>query len=232
MARILIIDDEIQIRRLLRIGLESQGFEIKEARDGREGLEEIRGTKPDLVLLDLNLPDRTGLDVLRETRSWSDVPFVAISVRNAEEDIVEILNAGADDYVVKPFRTGELVARIMAALRRRRPEPGSDVFGSGGMEIDFASRDVTVDGKGLKLTPTEYALLGLLARHAGRILTHKQILREVWGPNQEEEGNYLRVYVASLRKKIERDPARPELIITEPGVGYRLAIKEPGRPGE
>jgi two-component system, OmpR family, KDP operon response regulator KdpE len=226
MTRILIIDDEIQIRRLLRISLESQGFEIKEARDGREGLEEIRGTKPDLVLLDLNLPDLSGLEVLKETRAWSDVPFLAISVRNAEEDIVEVLNAGADDYVVKPFRTGELVARISAALRRRRPEPGSEVFRSGGVAIDFASREVTVDGEGIKLTPTEYALLGLLARHAGRILTQKQILREVWGPNQEEEGNYLRVYVAGLRKKLERDPARPELIVTEPGVGYRLRIAE------
>jgi two-component system KDP operon response regulator KdpE len=222
MIRVLAIDDEVPIRRLLRISLEKRRFQVFGAATGEEGLRLAMGVKPDVVLLDLNLPDMGGREVLRSLREWSSIPVIVLSVRNAEEDIVDLLNGGADDYVVKPFNTGELAARIHVVLRRRAPQAVEKVFTSGDLAVDIANRIVTVGGREVKLTPTEYAILRLLVQHAGKVLTHRQILQEVWGPNAEQESSYLRVYVTQLRKKIENDPARPSILLTEPGVGYRL----------
>jgi two-component system KDP operon response regulator KdpE len=221
--RVLAIDDEGPIRRLLRISLGSHGFQVFEAATAEEALRMVLGTKPDVVLLDLNLPDSDGREVLKSLREWSKVPVIVLSVRNAEEDIVELLNAGADDYLIKPFNTAELRARIGVALRHcsELPEP---TFVSGPLSVDVANRLVTVGGAERKLTPTEYAILRLLVRHAGKVLTHQQILREVWGPNIESDSANLRVYVAQLRRKIEHEPSRPQILLTEPGVGYRLKI--------
>jgi two-component system KDP operon response regulator KdpE len=223
-STVLVVDDEIQIRRLLRVSLETQGFAVHDAATAAEGLRMVLGKKPDIVLLDLGLPDRDGGDALRELRTWSSVPVIILSVRNAEEEIVKLLDAGADDYVVKPFNTGELVARIRVAIRHHAPQEAQAVFVSGRLAVDLLDRTVKVAGQAVKLTPTEYGLLRMFVQHAGRILTHGQILREIWGPNADEETNYLRVYITGLRKKIERNPQMPELIITEPAVGYRLRI--------
>ena len=227
MTTVVVIDDEIQIRRLLRVGLGKQGFSVHEAATGEEGLQMVMGKKPDVVLLDLGLPDMDGADVLQALRSWSTVPVVVLSVRNGEEDIVRLLDSGADDYLIKPFNTGELVARMKVAIRHRSPRDAETVFVSGRLTVDLLNRSVTVGGCAVKLTPTEYGLLRLFVQHAGRILTHGQILREVWGPNVEEDTNYVRVYVTGLRKKIEENPQMPELIMTEPGVGYRLRVLPP-----
>ncbi|MGA2381041.1 MAG: response regulator [Spirochaetia bacterium] len=220
----LVIDDEVQIRRLLRVSLETQGFVVHDAATAEEGLRMVLGKKPDIVLLDLGLPDRDGAEALRELRTWSSVPVIILSVRNAEEEIVRLLDTGADDYVVKPFNTGELIARMRVAIRHRAPQEAQDTFVSGRLSVDLLDRTVKAAGEPVKLTPTEYGLLRLFVQHAGRILTHGQILREVWGPNADEETNYLRVYITGLRKKIEANPQMPELIITEPGVGYRLRV--------
>jgi two-component system, OmpR family, KDP operon response regulator KdpE len=222
--RVVAIDDEVQIRRFLRICLERNDFRIYDAANGEEGLRQILNVKPDLILLDLGLPDMDGRDVLASLREWSSVPVIILSVRNTEDDIVALLNAGADDYMIKPFNTGELIARIRVALRHRNPEPAEQIFSAGVLTVDVGSREVKVEGKEIKLTPTEYALLRLFIQHAGKVLTHQQILREVWGPNMQEEYNYLRVYITQLRKKIELNPARPQVLLTEPGVGYRLKI--------
>jgi two-component system KDP operon response regulator KdpE len=221
---VLVIDDEIQIRRLLRVSLDKQGFTVHEAGTGEEGLQMALGKKPDIVLLDLGLPDMEGAEVLVKLRSWSSVPVIVLSVRNAEEDIVRLLDAGADDYLIKPFNTGELVARMKVAIRHHAPQEAQEVFVSGRLSVDLLNRVVMVAGETVKLTPTEYSLLRLFVQHAGRILTHGQILREVWGPNTDEDTNYLRVYITGLRKKIEENPQMPELITTEPGVGYRLRM--------
>ena len=226
MTRIVAVDDDLQIRRLLRISLEKHGFQVFEAASGDDGLRTVMGVKPDIVLLDLNLPDLDGGEVLRSLREWSAIPVIVLSVRNSEADIVELLNAGADDYMVKPFNTGELVARINVALRHRTPGQVEEVFVSGALKVDVVNRLVSAGGTELRLTPTEYALLRFFVRHAGKVLTHQQVLKEVWGPNMEHESNNLRVYVAQLRKKIETDPARPKLLVTEPGIGYRLKILE------
>jgi two-component system KDP operon response regulator KdpE len=219
--RILVIDDETQIRRLLEIAFANRGWEVFLAPTGLEGLEAARGWKPDVVLLDLNLPDMSGADALGRLRGWSTVPVVVISVRDSERDIVALLNAGADDYVVKPFYTDELIARIEAVHRRRMPgqEP---LFASGRLRIDSDRREVKVSGELVRLTPTEYAVLDMLARHAGKIVTRERLLKEVWGPAGEDEEGSLRVYINALRKKLEVDPAAPRLILTEAGVGYRL----------
>jgi two-component system KDP operon response regulator KdpE len=221
---VLVIDDEAQIRRLLRVSLETQGFVVHGAGTAAEGLQMVLGKKPDIVLLDLGLPDRDGAEALRELRTWSSVPVIILSVRNAEEEIVRLLDAGADDYVVKPFNTGELIARIRVAVRHHAPQDAAGTFVSGRLSVDMQDRSVKVAGETVKLTPTEYGLLRLFVQHAGRILTHGQILREVWGPNTDGETNYLRVYITGLRKKLEENPQMPQLIITEPGVGYRLRI--------
>jgi two-component system KDP operon response regulator KdpE len=224
---VLVIDDEVQIRRLLRVSLEKQGYAVHEAETGEEGLRMILGKKPDIVLLDLGLPDKDGSEVLAGLRQWSSIPVIVLSVRNSEEEIVRLLDAGADDYLIKPFNTGELVARMKVALRHRAPAEAQEVFVSGRLSVDLLNREVKVDGKPVKLTPTEYALVRLFVQHAGRILTHGQILREVWGPNADQDTNYLRVYVTGLRKKIEAVPQMPELLITEPGVGYRFKVLPP-----
>ncbi|HOX31263.1 MAG TPA: response regulator transcription factor [Spirochaetales bacterium] len=228
--RVLAIDDEAQIRRLLEIALGGRGWEVFSSATGFEGLQAAGSCKPDVVLLDLNLPDMSGAEALGRLREWSTVPVVVVSVRDSEEDIVALLNAGADDYVTKPFYTNELAARIEAVHRRRAPERGG-ALATGRLRIDRDTREVLVAGEKARLTPTEYALLELLARNMGRIVTRDRILREVWGPAGESEEGNLRVFVNALRKKIEAEPARPSLLVTEAGVGYRLlALPPEGEP--
>ncbi|MHC1764457.1 MAG: response regulator [Verrucomicrobiia bacterium] len=220
---VLVVDDEVQIRRLLRVTLEASGYRVLEAATGGGGIVEAAQRRPDVVVLDLGLPDLDGLMVLKRLREWSRVPVIILTVREADDEKVAALDAGADDYVTKPFSTPELLARLRVALRHTQPLPDNAVFRTGDVEVDLASRRVTVRGKEVKLTPTEYAFLRLLIRNAGRVVTQRQILVEVWGPKAVEQTHYLRVYAAHLREKLELDPARPELIQTEPGVGYRLA---------
>ena len=222
----LVIDDEPQIRRLLRVTLEGNGYQVYDAATGQEGIMQAAQRRPDVVLLDLGLPDVDGVTVLKRLREWSRVPVIVLSVRDREGDKVAALDNGADDYVTKPFNAGELLARLRVAQRHAQPSPELTVFRSGPVEVDLTARIVTVSGKEVKFTATEYALLRLFVQHAGKVLTHRQILREVWGPNCVEQTHYLRVYVAHLREKLETNPAQPELIITEPGVGYRLVEKE------
>jgi two-component system, OmpR family, KDP operon response regulator KdpE len=221
--RALIIDDEVQIRRLLRVALEGAGYDVHEADAGQPGLQAIAIVRPEVIVLDLGLPDLDGLTVLQRLREWSTTPVVVLTVRDSESDKVSALDAGADDYVTKPFSTAELLARLRAAQRRALPPEDVSVFTLGELTVDLAARRVTKAGVELKLTATEYALLRLFVRHAGRVLTHRHILREVWGPKSEEHRQYLRVYVTHLRQKIERDPTKPVLIRTEPGIGYRFA---------
>ncbi len=225
-VKILVIDDEIQIRRFLRITLEAQHYVFLEAATGRDGLVQAAMHRPDLVILDLGLPDEDGLNVLRRLREWAYVPVIVLSVRNAEEDKIALLDAGADDYLTKPFSAGELIARIRVALRHAAPSAQEGVFKSGPLEVDLVTRSVRVAGKSVKLTATEYDLLRLFVRHAGLVLTHQQILREIWGTSSGDEMQYLRVYVSQLRRKIEPDPTAPQLLITESGVGYRLQLLE------
>jgi two-component system KDP operon response regulator KdpE len=226
--KILVIDDETQLRRFLRIALEAQGFALIEAASGRDGLVQAAMHRPDAVILDLGLPDGDGLDVLKRLREWSPVPVIVLSVRGSEDDKIALLDAGADDYLTKPFSAGELIARIRVAMRHAAPSAQEGIFRSLSLEVDLTSRSVKVGGRSVKLTVTEYDLLRLLIRHAGLVLTHQQILREIWGRTTGEEMQYLRVYVSQLRKKIEVDPANPRLLITESGVGYRLQILENG----
>jgi two-component system KDP operon response regulator KdpE len=223
---VLVVDDEAQIRRFLQISLEAHGYRVHEARSGQEALAEAARLRPDVMILDLGLPDQDGLAVLRQLREWSRMPVVVLSVRDHDEDKVALLDAGADDYLTKPFSLGELLARLRAAQRHTQPLPDTAVFRSGPLAVDLARRAVTVGGQAVKLTSTEYALLRLFVQHAGKVLTHTQILREVWGPSYVEETHYLRVYLAHLRRKLEADPANPRLLITEPGVGYRLVVEE------
>ncbi len=224
MTSVLVIDDEVQIRRLLRVSLEKQGFAVHEAGTAADGLQMVLGKKPDVVLLDLGLPDRDGSEALAELRTWSSVPVIVLSVRNAEDEIVKLLDVGADDYLIKPFHTGELVARIKVAIRHRAPTEHQEPFTSGRLTVDLTAREVRVNGQPVKLTPTEYGILRMLVQHAGRVVTHGQIFRELWGPNVDLDTNYLRVYITGLRKKIEENPHMPQLLITEPGVGYRLMV--------
>jgi two-component system KDP operon response regulator KdpE len=218
----LIIDDELQIRRLLRIMLEGQGYQVYEAKTGQEGLVEAAQCRPEIILLDLGLPDMDGGTVLKRLREWSRVPVVVLSVRDREEDKVAALDAGADDYVTKPFAANELLARLRAAHRHAHAGADAPVFRSGRLEVDLVRRLVTVGGQAVKLTGTEYSLLALFVRNAGRVLTHRQLLTGVWGPKAAEHNLYLRVYMAHLREKLETDPGKPELFITEAGIGYRL----------
>lgn len=222
----LVIDDEPQMRRLLRVTLEANGYRVFDAATGNDGIVEAAQRRPDVVLLDLGLPDMDGVTVLKRLREWSRVPVVVLSVRDRDEDKIAALDNGADDFVTKPFSTGELLARLRVAQRHATPHPEQTVFHSGDLEVDLTRRVVTVRGKQIKLTPTEYSLLRLFVRHAGRVLTHGQILREVWGPNCENQTHYLRVYMAHLREKLEAKPSQPELLLTESGVGYRLFTQE------
>ena len=221
---VLIVDDEVQIRRLLRLSLEAAGYRTIEAAGGQEGLVQAATRRPDLVILDLGLPDLDGMAVLQRLREWSRVPVVVLSVREGDQDKVAALDHGADDYVTKPFSTSELLARVRVALRHALGAADEPVLRTGDLEMDLVAHRVTVKGSEVRLAATEYALLRLLLRHAGKVLTHQQLLREVWGPNALGQTHYLRVYVARLREKIEPVPANPTLLITEPGVGYRLMI--------
>jgi two-component system KDP operon response regulator KdpE len=218
----LVIDDELQIRRLLRVSLEGNGYRVIEAATGQQGLSEAAQHPPDVVVLDLGLPDLDGVTILKRLREWSHVPVIILSVRDREEDKIAALDHGADDYVIKPFSTGELLARLRVAQRHASPTGDQTVFRTGSLEVDLAARVVKLNGKEIKLTATEYSLLRLFVQHSGKVLTHRQILKEVWGPNYTEQTHYLRVYIAHLREKLEAEPSKPRLIMTEPGVGYRF----------
>ncbi len=222
----LVIDDEIQIRRLLRMALEAEGYAVHEALSGQEGLALAAFRRPDVVILDLGLPDMDGTEVLKRLREWSNVPVLVLSVREGVREKVEALDIGADDYLTKPFHVEELAARLRAIRRHSPAEPEQSLFESGSLRVDFLARKVMARGKEVHLTGTEYSLLRVLVRHRGKIVTHRQLLRDVWGPNAEERSQYLRVYMNHLRKKIEEDPAAPRLIKNEPGIGYRLLAQE------
>jgi two-component system KDP operon response regulator KdpE len=222
---VLLIEDEPQMRRFLRAALEPHGYQLVEAETAREGLGHATAHNPDVVLLDLGLPDLDGLDVTRRIREWSRVPIIVLSARGQEGDKVAALDAGADDYVTKPFAVGELLARMRVALRHALQADGGPeepVFEVGDLRVDLAERRVRMADEEVHLTPTEYKLLAVLVRHAGRVLTHRQLLKEVWGVNAIQHTHYLRVYMTQLRHKLERDPARPQYLQTELGVGYRL----------
>jgi two-component system KDP operon response regulator KdpE len=223
---ILIVDDEPQIRRLLTVILEANGYRVLAAVTGGEGLVLVTQHRPALLILDLGLPDLTGQELLRRLREWSNIPVIVLSVEADQRGKIAALDAGADDYVTKPFNTDELLARVRVALRHATKAEELGVFHSKQLVVDLALRRVTVNGKEVKLTTTEYNLLRLLVRQAGKVMTHRQILREIWGPAHEESTHYLRVYIGHLREKIEVDPEHPELLITEPGVGYRVRSKE------
>jgi len=226
MTPVLVIDDELQIRRLLRLCLEKNEFVVFEAATGADGLRQFAGVKPDLVILDLGLPDMDGRQLLHEIRARGETPVIVLSVRDAETEIMDLLDAGADDYVTKPFGTGELIARIRVALRHRTPQFfGERSLKVGVLEVNMETREAYRDGIEEKLTPTEWSLLLIFLRNSGKIMTRKQILREVWGPAMEEEYNNLRVYINQLRKKLELDPSVPSVLLTEPGVGYRLRVQ-------
>jgi len=231
MTRALIVEDEPQMRRFLRASLSSHGYQVIEAGDGAEAIRLATSHNPEIVLLDLGLPDIDGIELTRQLREWSRVPIIVISARGREDDKVAALDAGADDYLTKPFGVNELLARIRVALRHAQPQTGGTVpvleFGS--LRIDLARREVTTSGREVHLTPIEYKLLLLLSQHAGKVLTHSHILREVWGPGHQHQTHYVRVHMAELRKKVEDNPARPQLIVTEPGVGYRLRDRDSER---
>jgi len=224
---ILVVEDDPQIRRFLRATLAAEGYQFHEALTAQEGAAQAAARRPDLILLDLGLPDHDGLEVIRGVREWSQMPIVVVSARGQEKDKIAALDLGADDYVAKPFAVGELLARIRAALRRSA-SAGQDGSGAvirfGRVEMDLEKRVVKVDGEDVHLTPNEYKLLQVLVQHPGKVLTQRQLLNEVWGPNQTEQAQYLRVYVAQLRRKLESDPARPKHLQTEPGIGYRLVV--------
>jgi two-component system KDP operon response regulator KdpE len=224
---ILIIDDEPQIRRLLTITLQSD-YTLAESTNAKDGLIHVANHPPDLVLLDLGLPDENGHEVLRHLREWYTNPVIILSVQSSEEDIVKALDNGANDYLVKPFRTGELLARIRSSLRKASTDENNPQGQYGDLSIDYAGRSVRKNESLIRLTGTEYTLLALLARNEGKVLTHRYLLTQVWGPSYIEESQYLRVFVAQLRKKIESDPNRPAHIITEPGVGYRFLSGDSG----
>jgi two-component system KDP operon response regulator KdpE len=221
-ATILVIDDEAQIRKLLSITLQSFDYKVIEATTAKEGITAVSSHPPDLVLLDLGLPDQNGHEVLKHLREWYSNPVIILSVQSDEEDIVKALDNGANDYLVKPFRTGELVARIRSALRKSAADENSPVVSYNDLSVDFASRVVKKDNGVIKLTSTEYTLLALMVKNEGKVLTHHYMLNQVWGPTYKNESQYLRVFIAQLRKKIETDPNRPVHIITESGVGYRF----------
>lgn len=225
-AQVLIIDDEEQIQKLLQITLESNNYTIKAAHNAKEGLALAADHPPDMILLDLGLPDEDGHIVLKKLREWYTEPVIILSVQNGEADIIKALDNGANDYLTKPFRTGELLARMRSALRDVNQHESDPVTVFGELEIDFAARQVKKNGEPIKLTSTEYSLLTLFAKHEGKVLTHQYLLREVWGPGYINQSQYLRVYIAQLRKKIEADPNRPVFIVTESGIGYRFIGKE------
>jgi two-component system KDP operon response regulator KdpE len=219
---IVVCDDESQIRKILTISLESADYKVVEVENGRDAITQVATSHPQLVILDLGLPDRDGLSVLKEIRTWTSVPVIILSVKNSEEDIVKALDLGADDYLTKPFNTSELLARIRANIRRTIQGDEETVFQNGNLVIDLASRIVKKANTEIKLTNTEYLLLVLLAKNTDKVLTHRYILKEIWGPSSVENSQYLRVFIGQLRKKIEDDYSNPGIILTESGVGYRM----------
>jgi two-component system KDP operon response regulator KdpE len=224
--RILIIEDEQEIRRFLRVSLGNHGYRLVESATGQDGVMQAASQQPDLILLDLGLPDLDGMDVIRQVRQWSQVPILILSARGQEHEKVDALDAGADDYLTKPFSVSELLARLRVALRhaaQSKGELGDSVFVLDSLRVDLAGRQVCLGQDEVHLTPIEYRLLTTLVKYAGKVVTHRQLLKEVWGPDSVYETQYLRVYMAQLRRKIEADPARPRFLLTEPGVGYRLA---------
>ena len=226
---VLLVDDEAQIRRFLRAGFEMDGFSVHDADNGNDGIKNATMRPPDLVILDLALPDMDGSEVLSRLRSWSNVPVIVLSVRSNEDEKVKLLQLGADDYVVKPFGMAELLARSRAAIRRHtRNESGDPVVNLGRLVVDLANRSVVVDGERLSLTRKEFRLLQILAQHAGNVVTHGQLLNEIWGAGHDQDSHYLRIFVRKLRQKIEADPTKPKLLLTELGVGYRLSTDDVG----
>lgn len=221
-ARVLVVDDERPIRRFLQASLSAHGYRVVEATNGSEALTAVLNERPDLVILDLGLPDIEGTEVIRRLREWTQVPVIILSVRGQDTDKITALDAGADDYLTKPFSIGELMARMRVALRHSAKVEDEPIFEIGDLKVDFGRRQVSVGGNPITLTPTEYDVLRVLVQHAGKVLTHRQLLRQVWGLAYESETHLLRVNVSNLRRKIEPDPTRPEYILTEPGVGYRL----------
>ncbi|MBN8581917.1 MAG: response regulator [Anaerolineae bacterium] len=221
--RVLVVDDEAPIRRYLRAALGAQGFTVYESANGLEAVNAVLSHRPDIIILDLGLPDIDGIEVTRRLREWSQTPIIILSVREAEQDKIAALDAGADDYLTKPFGTGELLARMRVALRKQSSAANEPVFQSGGLSVDFSRRLVTMNEKEIQLTPTEYDLLKILVTHAGKVITHRQLLRQVWGEGYDDM-HILRVNISNLRGKIEPDPSRPTYIHTEPGVGYRLKV--------
>lgn len=226
---VLVIEDEPQIRRFLRATLLANGYRLLEAATAQEGLIQAATGQPELVILDLGLPDLDGLEVMRQLREWTAMPIIVLSARGQEAAKVTALDAGADDYLTKPFGVSELLARMRVALRhatRTAQDPGDPVFTVGGLRVDLPRRQVSIAEQPVHLTPIEYRLLSTLVRHAGKVITHRQLLQEVWGPGYVHETHYLRVYMGQLRHKLEADPARPRYLVTEPGVGYRLQIDD------
>jgi two-component system KDP operon response regulator KdpE len=224
--RVLVVDDEASIRKFLRASLAAHDYQVYEAATGQDALAAVLAHRPDLMILDLGLPDIEGIEVTRQLREWSQIPIIILSVREHESEKVAALDAGADDYLTKPFGISELLARMRAALRRRLAESDAPVFTSGELTVDLARHVVTVAGQEVQLTPTEYDLLRVLVTNAGKVITHRQLLRQVWGVAYEQEAHLLRVNISNLRHKLEADPTRPRYIVTEPGVGYRLRAEE------
>ena len=222
-TRLLVVDDERPIRKFLRASLEGE-FNISEATNGEEALAAVISFRPDIIILDLGLPDLDGVEITRRLREWTQTPIIVISVREQEQEKIAALDAGADDYLTKPFGVGELMARLRVALRRSTQPEAEPVFTNGSLIVDLSKREVQVDGKLVSLTPTEYDLLKTFIKYAGKVLTHTQLLRLIWGTAYETETHMLQVNISNLRRKIEPDPVRPSFIITEPGVGYRLRI--------
>jgi two-component system, OmpR family, KDP operon response regulator KdpE len=220
--KVLIVDDEPAIRKFLRVTLSAQAYTTIEASSGQEALSKAASDKPDIIVLDIGLPDMNGIEVARLLRQWTRIPIIILSVRGAESDKIAALDAGADDYLTKPFGVGELLARLRAALRRAAQTTSEPVFMSGNLKVDLTRRLITLSGNEVQLTPNEYELIRVLVNHAGKVLTHRFLLREVWGAEYGEEFHLLHVNISNLRRKIEPDPARPQFITTEPGVGYRL----------
>ena len=222
---VLVVDDEAAVRRFLRATLPNQGYRLVECETGEQALVEASTRSPDLILLDLGLPDLDGVEVTRRLREWTAIPVIVLSARGQENDKIEALDAGADDYLTKPFGMGELLARMRVALRHRDVDADEEpVFEAGDLKVDLGARRVFVRGEEVRLTRTEYRLLALLVQHAGKVVTHRQLLKEVWGPGSADQTHYLRVYMGTLRHKIEQDPARPRWLTTEIGVGYRLKV--------
>ena len=224
--RVLVVDDEASIRRYLRAALSAQGFAVYEAANGQEALNAVIADHPEIIILDLGLPDIDGIEVTRRLREWSQTPIIILSVREAEQDKIAALDAGADDYLTKPFSSGELMARMRVALRRLASKPDEPILQVGGLQMDISRRMVMVDENQISLTPTEYDILRLLMQSTGRVITHHQLLKQVWGTAYESEMHILRVNISNLRRKIEPDPSRPRYILTEPGVGYRLRAED------